>query len=95
MSRGVYLIHFDPPYRHARHYLGYADDISRRVAQHRAGEGARLTQIAVEAGCELILAHVWEGEDRHFERSLKKQKNGPRFCPVCNQIHLIQERDHE
>lgn len=23
----VYLLHFSQPYKHARHYLGYADDL--------------------------------------------------------------------
>ena len=26
---GVYLIHLDEPYFHARHYVGYADDVGR------------------------------------------------------------------
>jgi hypothetical protein len=37
----VYLLHFDTPYRHARHYLEYAADLDVRLAQHRAGRGAR------------------------------------------------------
>lgn len=32
---GLYLLHFAPPYKHARHYLGYADDIAARVRTHR------------------------------------------------------------
>ena len=86
---GVYLLHIVPPYKHARHYLGYADDIGARVAAHQAGHGARLTQVAVDAGCALVLVRTWPGEDRTFERSLKNRKQAPRMCPVCNRVHAI------
>src|SRR6476661_2336108 len=46
----VYLLHFSKPYKHARHYLGSADDVSARLELHRKGQGARLTQVAVDAG---------------------------------------------
>lgn len=80
---GVYIIHFEPAYRHARHYVGYADDIERRMDEHERGIGARLTQVAREAGIELILTRIWEGEGRDFERRLKRRKNTPRYCPLC------------
>lgn len=81
--RGVYLIHFTPAYKHARHYLGYADDIDLRLATHQAGAGARLCEVVVEAGCQLVLARVWPDQDRTFERQLKNRKNAPRYCPIC------------
>lgn len=81
---GVYLIHFSPSYKHAKHYLGWAEDIDRRLAEHEIGAGARLTQVAVDAGCRLILARVWEDGDRTLERKLKNRKNAPALCPVCN-----------
>lgn len=81
--RGVYLLHFSPAYKHAKHYIGYADDIDRRVSAHRCGVAARLTQVAVAAGCTLFLARVWEGGDRTLERRLKKGKNAPKLCPIC------------
>ncbi len=41
----VYLLHFDPPYHHARHYLGFTDRVSLRVRveEHLNGKGAALT----------------------------------------------------
>ena len=41
----VYLIHFDTPYKHARHYTGWASDLERRVAEpprgpRRAADGS-------------------------------------------------------
>ena len=78
----VYLLHFSRPYRHARHYLGYTDDLDRRLEDHQAGTGARLMEVIVEAGIEFTVARVWEG-DRSLERRLKNQKNSPRLCPIC------------
>ena len=81
---GVYLLHFHSPLGHASHYLGYADDIDRRIAMHHEGRGARLTQVARERGITFTLARVWEGQDRNFERRLKNRKNAPKLCPYCN-----------
>lgn len=92
-NSGVYLICFDKlfgtPDKRAdfqprvRHYLGYADDLDRRIAEHKAGAGSHLTRAAVKAGIELRVAQVWPGADRSFERALKNQKNAKRFCPLC------------
>jgi len=84
---GVYLIHFEKPFEHARHYLGYADNIERRFKLHQKGRAARLTQVVTQSGIGLILARVWEGKDRNFERRLKNQNNGPRLCPICREAH--------
>ncbi len=77
--RGVYLLHFSPAYKHAKHYTGYADDIERRVAEHQAGHGARLCEVVVEAGCEITLVRTWPDQDRTFERRLKNQHNAPKL----------------
>lgn len=79
----VYLIHFEPAYKHARHYLGFAEDVSSRYYAHIHGQGARLTQVASEWGCELILAQVWNDGTRQLERQLKKRHNAPSLCPIC------------
>lgn len=80
---GVYLLHFEPPYKHARHYTGYAADIAPRIEAHAHGQGARLTAVAVEAGCTLVLARVWPDGDRSLERRIKRRKEAPRLCPIC------------
>jgi predicted GIY-YIG superfamily endonuclease len=33
----IYLLHFDKPLHHAKHYLGLADDLEARLARHTAG----------------------------------------------------------
>jgi predicted GIY-YIG superfamily endonuclease len=80
---GVYLLHFDTPLHHARHYIGYAGDIDSRLALHRAGGGARILAVCVERGITWRLVRTWPGT-RQTERALKRQKHAPRLCPVCN-----------
>lgn len=79
----VYLLHFSERYKHAGHYLGFAEDLEARLAKHRAGNGARLVEVITDAGLDFQLVRTWKG-DRALERQLKRQKNGPRLCPICN-----------
>src|SRR3954447_11683941 len=81
--RGVYLIHFDTPLKHARHYMGYAADIDKRLDAHRAGQGARLLEVLKEQGITWQLARTWKDATRTDERRLKNRKEGPRLCPIC------------
>ena len=86
----VYLLHFDKKVaNHAQHYLGYTPNgVEQRLATHLSGNGAKLVKAAVEDGCQIEVAKVWEHKDwreaREHERQLKRQHNGPRFCPVCH-----------
>jgi predicted GIY-YIG superfamily endonuclease len=80
----VYLIHFDTPLHHARHYLGWTTNLKARLEAHRRGNGARLMEVITEAGITWRLARTWEG-GRELERHLKRQKNSPRFCPICQE----------
>ena len=80
----VYLIHFDTPYKHARHYIGYAkSDVTGRIDEHRRGAGARLMQVIVQAGITFRLAKVWSKGTRRFERQLKNRHGASRYCPIC------------
>lgn len=78
----IYLIHFESPYRHARHYLGYTDDLVARLDRHLAGNGGRLLQVVRAAGISYRVVRTWEGE-RNLERKLKRRKGSPRLCPIC------------
>src|SRR5581483_6156638 len=83
----VYLIHFDKPYKHAKHYIGFCEgtgNLEPRMQAHAKGQGARLLEVLKQAGVGWKLVRVWRGGDRNFERALKKQKNTPRMCPICN-----------
>jgi predicted GIY-YIG superfamily endonuclease len=84
VARGtIYLLHFEPAYKHASHYLGWTEDIDARIDRHQRGQGSPLVAAAVAAGCAINLARTWEG-DRKLERKLKNRKNTPRqLCPIC------------
>lgn len=90
MSGYVYLIHFDQPVGHARHYLGYTVDVERRLAMHRRGAGARLMQVVKQRGITWAVAWVKVG-DRTEERRLKNLHGSSRICPICK---LEQDHHH-
>lgn len=88
----TYLIHLveslgDPsrPRMHARHYIGWTngESVEVRLAQHRAGTGARILAAAVKRGIEFRVVRVWPDTDRHFERRLKNRGHYDEWCPVC------------
>ena len=78
----IYLLHFDRPYRHADHYVGWTDDLPTRLARHRAGHGARLITIITAAGIGFTLARTTTG-DRSTERAIKNAGGARRYCLVC------------
>ena len=78
----VYLIHFDTPLKHARHYVGWASDLELRLERHRSGNGSALMRAVKDEGITWRLARQWAGT-RNDERRLKKQRNTPRQCPIC------------
>lgn len=85
----VYLLHFDKPYKHAKHYIGYAeDDVDGRIERHRKGTGSKLISVIVKEGIDFTLAKVWENVDRNFERRLKNRGGASKTCPICKgQFH--------
>jgi len=85
----VYLLHFDKPVGgRAWHYIGWCKDgqgeLDRRLAVHRAGNGARILAAAIEQGVTWAIAATYQG-DRKLERQLKNRKHASRFCPMCRQ----------
>jgi predicted GIY-YIG superfamily endonuclease len=78
----IYLLHFERPYRHARHYSGWTADLIDRLWQHAQGHGARLMTVISEAGIGFTLVRVREGT-RSTERSIKNAGGAVRYCPVC------------
>lgn len=85
----VYLLHFNTPYKHARHYLGYTRSgrtLPARLDAHQHGDGARLMEVITDNGITFTLARTWKGKraNRRFERILHRQNNTPALCPICN-----------
>lgn len=85
----VYLLHFDRPFKHARHYVGFAADdrVHERIDEHYAatlgdGKHHRLMQHVRAAGISFTLARLWPAGDRAKERALK-HRGKARACPIC------------
>jgi predicted GIY-YIG superfamily endonuclease len=79
----IYLLHFATPFKHAKHYMGFTEDLDARLERHRAGDGARLLRVIKDAGIAFDVARTWQG-DRTLERKLKKYKRATALCPVCS-----------
>jgi predicted GIY-YIG superfamily endonuclease len=78
----VYLLHFNRKLAHSQHYIGFTENLDKRLTDHLCGQGARLMEVCFERGIEWKLARTWQG-DRNFERWLKRKKGAAWFCPVC------------
>jgi predicted GIY-YIG superfamily endonuclease len=79
----VYLLHFERPLKHARHYLGKTTDRAARLADHLAGKGARILQVCRAKGIRWRCVRVWRRADRKLERRLK-QLHRADLCPMCS-----------
>jgi predicted GIY-YIG superfamily endonuclease len=78
----IYLLCFSRPYRHARHYCGWTEDVLDRLDQHATGRGARLMAVIWAAGIGFTLARTREGT-RATERAIKNAGGAVRYCPLC------------
>jgi predicted GIY-YIG superfamily endonuclease len=84
----VYLIHFDEPLHHARHYIGYACNVEGRLYYHRKGTGSKLLAACNRKGISYRIVREWRG-DRTLERKLKNYKKAPQLCPICRELTLL------
>lgn len=85
----VYILHFKRPIspnHTTQHYTGFAVDIDQRIREHRKGKGSRLCTVAKERQIPFVLAELLLGE-RSLERQIKRQKNGKKFCPICQSFN--------
>lgn len=81
---GVYVICFEEPIAHARHYCGASDDVVFRLLAHRAGRGSALTRRAVLNNIGMRIGRVLRSQDPwSAERQLKAAKDSSRFCLGC------------
>lgn len=79
----LYVLHFEPAYKHARHYLGWTEgDVHARLADHLSGRGANLVRVAINAGCAVTLICTFPGT-RYDERRLKNRGGSARVCTAC------------
>ena len=79
----IYLLHFDKPYKHARHYLGWTEGtVEDRVERHRSGNGSALMRAVTGAGIKWAVVRTWDGKTRNDERRMH-QRGSRRYCDVC------------
>jgi len=79
----IYLLHFDKPYKHARHYIGWTENLPERMEKHVTGQGSRLIQVITDAGIGFKIARVWYNVDRYFERRIKNHGHTKKLCSCC------------
>jgi hypothetical protein len=86
----IYLLHFHRPFKHARHYTGWAKDVDARLAEHFDGSShsSHLVKAALAAGIGFDVARVWVGKTRIDERQMKLQGGASRRCPICRMNDL-------
>lgn len=85
----LYLLHFDIPLKHARHYAGATTNLEQRLEEHASGKGAAILRHLLQIGTGWKLAKLWTTEKSlpfEIERAMKSQKNGPRYCPLCGHV---------
>jgi hypothetical protein len=82
----VYVLHFEPAYKHARHYIGWTEGegVSARLDVHLRGRGSPLIRAAVAAGVQVQLAATHPGTG-YSERRLKRWHKTGQFCAICRQ----------
>jgi hypothetical protein len=87
----LYLVCFQEPFHHARHYLGFIDTskdrdpqkaLESRLDYHRRGRGSKLLSAVTKAGIEFSVVRTWPTGDRTMERRLKGHSS-TRLCPSC------------
>jgi predicted GIY-YIG superfamily endonuclease len=83
----VYILHFDRPYKHAYHYIGFTAGglkaLQERMEEHRTGRGANLMRVISEAGIGFTVTGTRKG-GRREERRIKVMGGACRVCPHCN-----------
>lgn len=82
MTQVIYLIHFDIPLAHARHYIGATQNLEMRLIAHARGYGAALMEVLHQLDIGWEVSMIWTTPVK-YEKYLKKQKNAPKYCPLC------------
>jgi len=88
----VYLIHFDAPYKHARHYCGKTIlAVEERLIEHLTSQtnAAALMKRVAALGIGWTLARTWENVPPSFEYRVKNQGGLARVCPICTPIPRV------
>lgn len=87
----IYCIHFDEPFRHAKHYVGFTTILDERLIRHQVGRGSNLMRHVSAAGIPWRIAGLWKGT-RADERRLKNGGAATRYCPCCLDVQPRRRR---
>ena len=82
----VYLLCFERPFKHARHYVGFCEKLAgvdSRLEYHANGRGSRLMAAVSDAGIGFDIVRLWKGT-RSDERRLHNCQSRM-YCPRCSQ----------
>lgn len=91
----IYLLHFTSPFKHARHYMGWTDELTERMNAHRKGNGSNLIRHLIKSGLDFEIARTWIG-DRNQERYFKNiHKRLSGLCPVCKGRPIATRRSRQ
>lgn len=58
----LYLLHFNPRYRHSGHDLGYSQDVIQRFGLNLKGKGSPFVAPAVKRGSKVVLVRIWSSD---------------------------------
>lgn len=87
MTGYIYILHFDEPLHHARHYAGCCHNLRARLTRHANGAGSNLCRVLSERGISWRLGGLMSTSHagmRRLERKLKDLSNAPDYCEICN-----------
>lgn len=85
MALQIYILHFTPPYKHARHYTGISKEANLRVERHiRGTTKVRLVNVIHEQGHSISVGNMFSVPNKLSEKALKKGKSVPDYCSICN-----------
>lgn len=90
----VFLLHLEPAYQRARHYVGATSDPSAVLALARGDVpilDVPLLIAARAAGVTFTVEKTWVGGERARAR-VRSQKSAAQFCPVCQRLNAARRR---
>jgi predicted GIY-YIG superfamily endonuclease len=85
----VYLLHFARPLPSRRHYVGWTENLPRRIRQHATGTGAAETRRFAQACIPFAIARLWSNGTTELEQQITRE-GAALHCPICEQQRNLQ-----
>lgn len=92
---GLYLLHFERPFHHAQHYLGWARHREERIQAHLEGDSdaSRLMRAVHEAGIKVTWVQFLDG-GKSTERKIKNRGTLKKTCLMCRPEYNVRAARH-